>query len=108
MLRADHTAKERRSARRIEGALKHLSQTFGLDRAVDISADRIARYVDDRRKAGAANGPVSVRDGERNPPGGRGRPVRLLQGPDGAVLKYAQFAATAAYVLNPPTRICQA
>lgn len=59
MLRDDYAVNERRSTRRIEGALKHLCQAFGLDRAVDITSDRVAAYVAGRRAGGAANATVN-------------------------------------------------
>ncbi len=59
MLRDEYKVNERRSTRRIEGALKHLTRAFGLDRAVDITSDRIAGYVANRREAGAANATVN-------------------------------------------------
>jgi integrase len=56
MLRSDYQVNDRRSLRRVDGALKHLRAHFGLDRAVDITTDRIKGYVVARREAGAANG----------------------------------------------------
>lgn len=53
MLLDDYAVNDRRSSRRIDGALKHLREAFGLDRATDITTDRIARYVADRRAKGA-------------------------------------------------------
>ena len=55
MLRDEYAVNERRSTRRIEGALKHLSQAFALARAVDIDAGRVSSYIAQRREQGAAN-----------------------------------------------------
>ncbi len=59
MLRDDYAANNLRSVKRIEGALKHLSQAFGQDRAVDIEGDRITAYVARRRNEKAANATIN-------------------------------------------------
>lgn len=59
MLTDDYAANERKSAKRIEQAVEHLRGAFGLDRAVDITTDRVQGYIADRRKAGAANATIN-------------------------------------------------
>lgn len=54
MIEADYQANGRRSGKRLGQSLKHLKQAFGQSRAVDISEDRIATYVAERLKEGAA------------------------------------------------------
>jgi site-specific recombinase XerD len=50
----DYKANERHSLRNIVYRLKTLGAVFGMDRAVDITADRIVAYVAQRREACAA------------------------------------------------------
>lgn len=59
MLLDDYTVNDRRSSRRINGALKHLRAAFGMDRVVDITTDRIQRYVADRREQDGANATIN-------------------------------------------------
>src|SRR5579863_8802699 len=59
LLRRDYQVNDRRSLRRIEGALKHLRAYFGLDRVVDITSDRVAAYIVQRREDGAANATIN-------------------------------------------------
>jgi integrase len=59
MLRSDYVVNERRSLRRVDASLRQLRAGFGLDRAVDITTDRVARYIVERREAGAANATVN-------------------------------------------------
>ncbi len=54
MLLNDYRANGRRSLDRVEDAVAHLRASFGLDRALDISADRIIAYAAARQDAGAA------------------------------------------------------
>jgi integrase len=56
---SDYAVNAFRSTRRVEGALKHLRAYFGLDRAVDITTDRVRAYVVKRREAGAASATVN-------------------------------------------------
>jgi integrase len=50
----DYQANGRRSLERIEGAIKHLKGFFGDYLAVDITSDRLTRYVKWRQEEGAA------------------------------------------------------
>ena len=59
MFRADYVVNERRSLRRVDASLKRLRSYFGLDRAVDITADRIKSYIAARRQDGAANATIN-------------------------------------------------
>lgn len=54
MLTDDYTVNGRRSLRRARASLAQLRQRFGDLRAVDITGDRVARYVADRLAASAA------------------------------------------------------
>src|SRR5689334_19941821 len=52
MLRSDYVVNGHRPLSKIEDCLAHLGTHFGLDRAVDITADRIKAYVVERRQKG--------------------------------------------------------
>lgn len=54
MVLDDYRVNGRRSADRVGYSISHLRKAFGHDRAVDITTDRISRYVRDRQEAGAA------------------------------------------------------
>jgi hypothetical protein len=53
MLRNDYAANARRSAKRVEISLNHLTAYFGRSRAIDITKDRITAYIARRQEAGA-------------------------------------------------------
>ena len=53
-LMSDYTINEFAACAGLTGSLKHLRAYFGLDRAIDITTDRIRAYVVKRREAGAA------------------------------------------------------
>jgi len=59
MLLTDYRINMRRSLDRMEGAIGHLGETFGGMRALDITADRIAAYVERRQTEGAANATIN-------------------------------------------------
>lgn len=59
LLRTDYQTNEHRSLRRVDGALKNLRRYFGLDRAVDITTDRIQSYIVQRREDEAANATIN-------------------------------------------------
>ena len=59
MIRADYKVNERRSTRRLETSLAHLSGYFGLNRAIDITTDRVDRYIVHRQGEGAAASSIS-------------------------------------------------
>lgn len=50
MLLTDYKNNERRSLRRVENAVEHLRGFFGESRAVEVTEDRIAAYVRQRKK----------------------------------------------------------
>lgn len=54
MLVQDYTVNERASLRRVNSALTHLREQFGLSHALDITSDRLTAYVAKRREEGAA------------------------------------------------------
>jgi len=59
MLLTDYEINGKRSVESVRLSLRHLKEFFGLDRALDITADRIAKYVRERQKEGAANGSIN-------------------------------------------------
>jgi integrase len=59
MLLTDYEINGKRSVESVRLSLRHLRDFFGLDRAIDITADRVAKYVRDRQKEGAANGSIN-------------------------------------------------
>jgi integrase len=59
MLRSDYLVNNRRSLRRVDASLKQLRNYFGLDRAIDITADRVNSYKVARRENGAANATIN-------------------------------------------------
>ncbi len=59
MLIVDYEIIGKRSLESVRLSVRHLREFFGLDRAIDITADRIAKYVRERQKEGAANGSIN-------------------------------------------------
>ena len=59
MIRADYKVNGRRSTERLETSLAHLSGYFGLNRALDITTDRVAKYIVHRQGEGAAASSIS-------------------------------------------------
>src|ERR1700733_2636040 len=59
MLRDDYAVNERRSTRRLSASIKQLENVFALDRAVDVTSDRIQSYKTKRREAEAANATIN-------------------------------------------------
>jgi len=59
ILEDDYRANGRRSTRLLPGKLGHLRRFFGMDRAIDITSDRIIAYVALRKEEGAANATVN-------------------------------------------------
>ena len=59
MLTDDYKANQRRSLNRVIGSVGHLQEFFGLERALDITSDRISSYVKCRLEVGAANATVN-------------------------------------------------
>lgn len=59
MLLNDYRAKGRRSLKRVEDAINNLESFFGENRALDITADRITRYVATRQRTGAASATIN-------------------------------------------------
>lgn len=60
MVRDDYRANARRSTRRMEGCVSHLTTAFEGQRALAITGDRLIRYVADRLRAGVK--PATVRN----------------------------------------------
>lgn len=56
MIETDYRVNGRKSS--IRGVLSHLSGFFGTTRAIDITTDRITRYIADRQDEGAANASI--------------------------------------------------
>jgi site-specific recombinase XerD len=59
MLIVDYEINGKRSLESVRLSIRHLREFFGLDRAVDITADRVAKYVRERQKESAANGSIN-------------------------------------------------
>ncbi len=59
MLIIDYEINGKRSLESVRLSIRHLREFFGLDRAVDITADRVAKYVRERQREGAANGSIN-------------------------------------------------
>lgn len=59
ILLTDYEINGKRSVESVRLSLRHLRNFFGLDRALDITADRVAKYVRDRQKEGAAHGSIN-------------------------------------------------
>ena len=54
MLIVDYEINGKRSLESVRLSVRHLREFFGLDRAIDITADRVAKYVRERQKEAAA------------------------------------------------------
>jgi hypothetical protein len=54
LIRDNYRINGRKSLGRVDLSLKHLREVFGHDRGVDITSDRISRYITARQDAGAA------------------------------------------------------
>ena len=59
MLITDYEINGKRSLESVRLSIRHLREFFGLDRAIDITADRVAKYVRERQREGAANGSIN-------------------------------------------------
>jgi integrase len=59
MLLTDYEINGKRSLDSARLSIRHVKDYFGLNRALDITADRIAKYVRERQKEGAANGSIN-------------------------------------------------
>ncbi len=59
MLLTDYEINGKRSVESVRLSFRHLGDFFGLDRALDITADKIARYVRARQQESAANGSIN-------------------------------------------------
>ena len=55
----DYEINKLRSVRSVKLSLKHLRRTFALGRAVDITTDRIKKYIASRQREGAANASIN-------------------------------------------------
>ena len=59
MLLTDYEINGKRSLESAKLSIKHLREFFGLERAVDITLDRVRSYVRERQHEGAANGSIN-------------------------------------------------
>ena len=59
ILLTDYEINGKRSIESIRLSIRHLREFFGLGRAIDITADRVAAYVRERQREGAANGSIN-------------------------------------------------
>ena len=55
----DHTMNERKSSRRLNDYLIHLTASFSHMRASALTTDKIKTYITIRRETGAANGTIN-------------------------------------------------
>jgi hypothetical protein len=58
-IKQDYTINGKRSLRSITLSIEHLERNFAMLRAVDITADRIEKYILDRQKGHAANASIN-------------------------------------------------
>lgn len=58
MIETDYKINARRSTRRLATSLNHLRDFFAMSRALDISMDRVLRYIAHRQDEGAANASI--------------------------------------------------
>jgi len=58
-LRNDYRINGKRSLRSIQLSIKHLEIAFSFSKAVDITTDKIRRYINDRQRENAANASVN-------------------------------------------------
>lgn len=59
MLLTDYQINGKRSLSTLRGLIRHLSGSFGMTKAVDITADRIAAYIANRQRERAANASIN-------------------------------------------------
>lgn len=59
MLRQDYKVNARKAAKAITYPIRHLENTFGLDRALDITTDRIKAHIAQRQDSGAKNATIN-------------------------------------------------
>jgi integrase len=59
LLITDYEINGKRSIESVRLSIKHLRRSFSLARAIDITADRVAKYVRERQRDGAANGSIN-------------------------------------------------
>ena len=58
MIREDYKVNGRRSTKRLNTALAHLTEFFGSSRALDITTDRVRSYIVQRQGEGATNSSI--------------------------------------------------
>ena len=58
IIETDYRVNGKKSIKRLKGAIKHLEKRFGQNRALDITTDRMKRYIVDRQDEGAANSTI--------------------------------------------------
>ena len=58
-LTTDYEINRKRSIESVRLSLKHLREFFALDRAIDITPDRVSTYVRERQREDAANGSIN-------------------------------------------------
>ncbi len=60
MLVNNYKANGRRSLHNCENAISHLRGYFGVDRAIEITSDRVTAYIASRQEAKASNGTINL------------------------------------------------
>jgi integrase len=61
MIRDDYRINDRKSSARVDQAIAHLQQFFGLYRALNITADRVAAYIRSRQEGDRPVRPATIR-----------------------------------------------
>jgi integrase len=59
MITADYKANDLRSLNRCEDAISHLREYFGNDRAIEITSDRVTKYIAHRKEVKASNSTIN-------------------------------------------------
>jgi integrase len=59
ILTTDYEINRKRSIESVRLSIKHLREFFALDRAIDITPDRVSTYVRERQREDAANGSIN-------------------------------------------------
>lgn len=58
LIETDYRVNKRRSSKRLGTSLDRLRESFGTDRALDITTDRVKRYIDQRQRDGRENATI--------------------------------------------------
>jgi site-specific recombinase XerD len=59
MLLQDYKVNARKASKAVTYPIRHLKNTFGLDRALDITTDRVTAHIAQRQDSGAKNATIN-------------------------------------------------